>query len=164
MNVGYFFAVITGLAMPSFVFLFGNIINSYGPDEDPLSSINRTCLQLTLIGCGVWVTAYFYFSTLVIMSERVAMKTRIAYLRAILMQEVGWFDTINVTELASKLSRECQAIQIALSEKMGLILLSMSMSISGLFFAFFRGWWFSCILLFAFPALCIGTMFIGVAI
>jgi ABC-type multidrug transport system fused ATPase/permease subunit len=47
---------------------------------------------------------------------------------------------------------------------MGQILLSTAMSISGLFFAFFRGWWMSLILFFAFPVIMIGAMMIGAAI
>jgi ATP-binding cassette subfamily B (MDR/TAP) protein 1 len=32
MGIGYFMAIATGMAMPSFVFLFGNITNSFGGD------------------------------------------------------------------------------------------------------------------------------------
>ena len=39
---------------------------------------------------------------------------------------------------------------------MGSIQFSIAMSTSGLFFAFFRGWWFSLILFFAFPILFFG--------
>jgi len=100
---------------------------------------------------------------LVIMAERVGQKTRVAYLKAILSQDIAWFDSINVTELSSRLSKECQAIQRALGEKMGTIQLSFAMTISGLFFAFFRGWWFSLILLFFFPVLFLTTHLIIVA-
>jgi ABC-type multidrug transport system fused ATPase/permease subunit len=47
---------------------------------------------------------------------------------------------------------------------MGQILLSMAMCVSGLSFAFIRGWWMSLILLFAFPLIFIGTSLISVAI
>lgn len=30
--LGYFTAIVTGMAMPSFVFIFGNVINSFGDD------------------------------------------------------------------------------------------------------------------------------------
>ena len=39
---------------------------------------------MTAIGLFIWVTTYLYFTFLVIMSERVGRKTRVAYLRAIL--------------------------------------------------------------------------------
>jgi hypothetical protein len=36
------------------------------------------------IGLAIWVTTYLYFTFLVIMSERVGKKTRVAYLKAVL--------------------------------------------------------------------------------
>lgn len=47
---------------------------------------------------------------------------------------------------------------------MGQILLAMAMCVSGLSFAFIRGWWMSMILLFAFPLLFLGTTLISAAI
>ena len=60
----------------------------------------------------MFVTSYLYFVFLVIMAERIAKKTRVAYLRSILNQEVGWFESsVSITELSSRLSKECLAIQ-----------------------------------------------------
>ena len=106
-------------------------------------------------------TSYIYFVFLVIMAERIGKKTRVAYLNAILKQEVSWFETeANTTELSARLSKECQAIQTALGEKMGQIMITLSTSFAGFFFAFFRGWLMSCILLVAFPVIFIMTGFL----
>lgn len=107
MFLGYFMSIATGIAMPSFVFIFGDIINSFGGSgSSALDAIKKQCLDMTLIGGGVWVTSYFYYWTLVVMAENVGRKTRVAYLRALLQQEVAWFDTINVTELSARLTKE----------------------------------------------------------
>ena len=82
MAFGYFMSIATGIAMPSFVFIFGDIINSFGGDA--LSSIKSSCLDMVLIGGGVWVSSYFYYACLVIMAERVGRKTKVAYLRSLL--------------------------------------------------------------------------------
>ena len=34
MAIGFTCAIITGLGLPSFVFLFGNIVNSFGADTE----------------------------------------------------------------------------------------------------------------------------------
>ncbi|CDW84334.1 abc transporter [Stylonychia lemnae] len=161
-TVGYIFSILTGIGLPSFVFLFGDIVNSF-TDGNILEGIKPTCLQFAIIGAVIWVTSYFYYALLVIMSERVGQKTRVAYLRAILQQDISWFDKTNVTELSARLTKECQAIQKALGEKMGTIQLAFAMCLSGLFFAFFRGWWFSLILFFAFPVLFAMTYIITLA-
>lgn len=73
--------------------------------------MNPLCLILTIIGGVVWVTSYLYYVFLIIMSERIGKKTRVAYLRSILKQEISWYDTeVNYTELSARLSKECQSI------------------------------------------------------
>ena len=82
MGIGYALAIITGLGLPSFVFLFGNVIDSFGGNA--FDAIKKICVQFTVIGACIWVTSYLNFTFLVIMSERVGKKTRVAYLKAIL--------------------------------------------------------------------------------
>ncbi len=85
MAAGYLTSIITGLGLPSFVFIFGDIVNSFGPtSKDVVGTISTICLAMTLIGVGIWITTYIYFTTLVIMSERIGKKTRVAYLKAVL--------------------------------------------------------------------------------
>ena len=57
------------------------------------------------------LTDYFYYICLAIMAERIGKKMRVGYLRAILSQEITWFDSeVNITELSARLSKESQAI------------------------------------------------------
>ena len=80
---GYFMSIITGLGLPSFVFFFGDIINTFAGDNI-LENIKPSCIQFAAIGSVIWVTSYFYYALLVIMAEHVGQKTRVAYLKAIL--------------------------------------------------------------------------------
>ena len=84
MTAGYFMAIITGLGLPSFVFLFGNIINSFASSTDIVSAIKPICLQFTIIGLAIWVSSYSFYVLLFRMAERVGNKTRVHYLRAML--------------------------------------------------------------------------------
>ena len=84
MGLGYFMAILTGLGLPSFVFLFGDVVDSFGGNFDIVALIRPIAIELTIIGVVIWITSYFYFALLVIMSERVGKMTRVAYLRAIL--------------------------------------------------------------------------------
>ena len=107
---GYSMSIITGLGLPSFVFIWGDIVNSYTDATDIVAAISPTCLQFTIIGSAIWVTSYFYYVLLVIMAERVGNKTRVNYLRAMLTQEISYYDQNNITELSARLSKETQAI------------------------------------------------------
>jgi ABC-type multidrug transport system fused ATPase/permease subunit len=88
MWIGWAAAAVTGLGMPSFVFLIGDVIDSFGtsatdPDE-ALRTISLMSLIFTLVGIVIWITSYVSYAFLLIFSERIARKTRIKYLEAIL--------------------------------------------------------------------------------
>ena len=80
---GYITAIITGIGLPSFVFLFGNIVDTFGGDSI-VDKIRPVSIQFTIIGVAIWVTTYLFFTMLTIVSERIGKKTKVAYLNAIL--------------------------------------------------------------------------------
>ncbi len=84
-TLGYITAIATGAGLPSFVFIFGDIVNTFGPSQkDIVSQMGPISLTMIYIGLAIWATTYLYFTFLVIMSERVGKKTRVAYLKAVL--------------------------------------------------------------------------------
>lgn len=83
---GFISASLCGFGLPSFVFLFGDIADSF-LDLDPtkiLSAITFTSRTLALIGLAVGACSYMFFTFFIIASERIGMKTRVAYLESIL--------------------------------------------------------------------------------
>ena len=68
---GYSMAVLSGLGLPSILFIWGDILNAYTDSPDIVAAISPTCLQIIIIGIVIWVTSYFYYILLVIMAERV---------------------------------------------------------------------------------------------
>ena len=57
------------------------------------------------------------------------------------------------------LAQECLAIQKAIGEKLGLAFMTMAISVSGIFFAVFKGWLYSFALLGYFPLLSFALFF-----
>jgi len=155
--VGSFAAMLTGVGLPASIYLFGDAINSFTdltkPDaiEHMLSTVRRIAIIFTSVGLGMWFTSYIYFTFLLIFAQRVLRKLRLVYLKAILEQEIGWFDSINPQELASKISKETLCIEQAIGDKLGQLLMAIGFCISGIIIAFTRGWLFSLALLALFP-------------
>lgn len=112
MCIGYFFSVVSGLGMPSFAYFIGDVmVNFTDPNLDLVEGIRPVLFRFVGVGFAMFLTAYFYYICLAIMAERIGKKTRVAYLRAILSQEIAWFDSeANITELSARLSKESQAI------------------------------------------------------
>ena len=72
--IGFSSAILCGLGLPSFVFLFGDIADSFQgfmPVNEILDRITRVAMILTFIGLGVWIFSYLFFSFLIIASERI---------------------------------------------------------------------------------------------
>ena len=157
MIIGWIFSMITGAALPSFVLLFGEVIDTFDPSaatpEGTLKSIKTISLAFTIVGVGVWITAWLSQAFLMVFSQQVTRKTRVAYLKAILRQNIAWFDMNNPQEMGARMSREMQAIQKAIGEKMGTIIQTFSISVAGLAMAFTKGWSFSLVLFACFPPL-----------
>ena len=82
-------------------------------------------------------------------------------MKAILRQEPSWFDTHNPAELSARIGKEPLAIQKALGEKIGSIIMALAMSFSEIIIAFTKGWSFTLIILASFPFIMIGTAMIN---
>jgi hypothetical protein len=74
-------ACVTGVGMPSFVLIFGDLINGFGePDPEEMQDMIRfVSLAMLFIGVGLWIFSYLYYSFLLMFSEIVARKTRVLY-------------------------------------------------------------------------------------
>lgn len=75
-----------------------------------LDKIKMLSIIFVIVGCGMYVFSFIYYSFLLISSEKIARRTKVAYIDAILKQESGWFDTNNPSELSAKIEKETLAI------------------------------------------------------
>ena len=158
--------MISGFGLPSFVFLIGDIVDSFDltsyTPKDVLDSIGKVSWIMTVIGLGVWLVTFIWFTLLLITSERIIQKTKAAYFKSILDQECEWFDEGKPAQLSSMLNQECLAIQKAIGERLGLVFMTMAVSVSGIFFSFLKGWLFSFALLCYFPLLSSALFFASI--
>lgn len=69
-----------------------------------LDEINMQVLIFCMIGLGVLISSYFQISFYLLASERQVRKIRLLFYRAILKQEIGWFDANPSGELSSRLT------------------------------------------------------------
>lgn len=94
-----------------------------------------------------------------ITGERQSITCRKRYLKALLSQEIGWFDYVNQAEISSQFSTDTLAFQAAVSDKIPLVLYVISMGVSGLIVSFIKGWLLALVLLGVFP-LVIGSVYL----
>ncbi|KAF8008245.1 hypothetical protein BT93_K2039 [Corymbia citriodora subsp. variegata] len=147
MIVGTMGAVGNGLGMPLMTVLFGQLIDSFGTNQhnkDVVHHVSKISLQFIYLAAFTGVTAF--------LRERQAARIRGLYLRAILRQDIAFFDKeTNKGEVVGRMSGDTILIQEAMGEKVGKFIQLMSTFFGGFIIAFIKGWLLALVMLSSIP-------------
>ncbi|TYZ67009.1 hypothetical protein PybrP1_003840, partial [[Pythium] brassicae (nom. inval.)] len=143
-----------GLAQPLQIVLFGDMINSFNPNEmananvdDMRDDINRVSRNFVFLGIGVLIAGFVQVACWSITGSRQAKRIRSAYVSAIITKEIGWFDVNEPMQLATRVADSTVTIQEGMSRKVGDGLQFFSMAVSGITIGMVKGWELALILL-----------------
>jgi ABC-type multidrug transport system fused ATPase/permease subunit len=113
-----------------------------------VSAITLFC-SFTHMVC--WVTA----------GENQTKRIRELYFKAILRQEVGWFDKNDTGALTTQMTANISMIQDGLSDKVGLMIQFSAAFVAGFVVGFIKGWELALVLCSAFPLLSGAAFFLS---
>ncbi|KAL5145777.1 ABC transporter B family member 19 [Glycine soja] len=124
MGLGGLGSVVHGMAFPVGYLLLGKALNAFGNN---INDIDAMVNALKKVVPYVWYMAIATFPAGVLeiscwmyASERQLFQLRLAYLRAVLNQEIGAFDTeLTSAKVISGISKHMSVIQDAIGEKLG---------------------------------------------
>ena len=159
MVIGSIGAVAIGAAMPAFAYIWGEMTDSFQDEDEMVPAAKETMFLFIYIGIGAFAAGWIMFACWMIAGERQAITCRKVYLKSLLRQEIGWFDTINQNELASKFSADTFAFQGAIGEKVSTVIMTIATLISGFVFAFITGWLMTLVVMVMVPAIAIAGVF-----
>ncbi|KAI6700619.1 hypothetical protein NL676_014943 [Syzygium grande] len=175
MALGFLGAVGDGVSTPFVLFLSSHLMNNIGDapslDEGQFAHvINKNALSLIWVACGLFVAAFLEGYCWTRTGERQASRMRSTYLRAVLRQDVGYFD-LNVTstsEVITSVANDTLVIQDALSVKVPNFVMNISTFIGSYIAAFLLQWrlalvGFPFVVLFIVPGLIYGRTLMGLA-
>jgi ABC-type bacteriocin/lantibiotic exporter with double-glycine peptidase domain len=101
--MAYLSAFLSGLGYPSLAIIMGSITNTFDPNSE--NSIKQTMLDLLknimIVAALLWILGYMQYALFQQIAERIAYDLRGKYLRALLKQEVGFFEKNNVESMPS---------------------------------------------------------------
>eukprot|EP01018_Ginkgo_biloba_P022723 Gb_08706 [translate_table: standard] len=164
-----------GLSTPIMMIVLSGLINTLGNGPSANSngfvdSINKGSVNLLYIAVGVWVAAFLEAFCWTRTGERQASRIRRKYLRAVLRQEIGFFDTkgASTSEVVTSVSNDTLVIQDALSEKVPNFVMNASTFFGSYFAAFYLSWKlavvaFPFVTLLIIPGIIYGRLLIGLA-
>ncbi|PSS18130.1 ABC transporter B family member 19 like [Actinidia chinensis var. chinensis] len=158
-------ALINGGSLPWYSFLFGDFVNKIarGPNNDKnqmMKDVEAICLLMTGLAAIVVVGAYMEITCWRMVGERSAHRIRTEYLRAVLRQDIGFFDTeISTGDIMHGISSDVAQIQEVMGEKMAHFIHHIFTFICGYMVGFLRSWKVSLAVLAVTPL----TMICGIA-
>ncbi|KAK6253146.1 hypothetical protein QUC31_014866 [Theobroma cacao] len=145
MALGTLGSVVHGMAQPVGYLLLGKALNAFG---DNVNNIDGMVKAIKKVVPFVWYMAFATFPAGVLeigcwmyASERQMARLRLAFLRAMLNQDIGAFDTdLTSGKIISGMSYDMSIIQDAIGEKLGHFLSSFATFFSAIFIAAICCW------------------------
>ncbi|KAI5341077.1 hypothetical protein L3X38_020351 [Prunus dulcis] len=175
MILGLFGSLGDGFSTPLVLLITSRLMNNIGGSSTSaqdafLHNINKNAVALLYLACGSFVCCFLEGYCWTRTGERQAARMRVRYLKAVLRQDVGYFDlhVTSTSEVITSVSNDSLVIQDVLSEKLPNFLMNASM-FSGSYVAAFIMLWklaivgFPFVVLLIIPGLMYGRTLMGLA-
>ncbi|EEF44966.1 multidrug resistance protein 1, 2, putative [Ricinus communis] len=174
MILGFIGSVGDGFSTPLNLFVTSKLMNNLGgasPSATDFShNINKNALTLCYVAFGQWLVCFLEGYCWTRTGERQATRMRARYLKAVLRQDVGYFDlhVTSTAEVITSVSNDSLVIQDVLSEKVPNFLMNASMFFGCYLVGFLLLWrlaivGFPFIILLVIPGLMYGRTLMGLA-
>ncbi|MBA0779108.1 hypothetical protein Gotri_003389 [Gossypium trilobum] len=162
-TVGTIAAIANGLTQPFMTLIFGQMINSFsGADQfGVVKAVSKIAVKFVYLGVYACITSFLQVTCWMVTGERQAARIRGLYLKTILRQDIGFFDTETSTgEVIGRMSGDTILIQEAMGEKVGKFIQLVSAFIGGFIIAYVKGWQLALVLSACIPLVVLagGTM------
>ncbi|KAG6553750.1 hypothetical protein Mapa_004665 [Marchantia paleacea] len=163
-------AIGDGLTLPAALFITSGMINAFGTSGPTTITpaefeklINKYVLRFFYLAFVCFAVCFLEATCWMRTGERQASRLRSRYLRAILRQNQGFFDTAgaDTAEVVNSVTTDTLTIQDAISEKVGHFMANISTFIGGYIVGFYLVWKMSLILLAFSPLLIVPGIVYG---
>ncbi|XP_054722663.1 ATP-dependent translocase ABCB1-like [Uloborus diversus] len=154
--------------MPAVMIIFGQVIDELvdysknGTNEttsmqDFLDSTSRLCMYNAICGVAIFICNYIYVSFFSLAAANQAFRIRCLFMKSILRQNIGWFDTNQTGDFASRITDDLTRIQDGMGEKIGLCISLLSSTVLCVGVALYYGWILGLVILSTTPVAAIAV-------
>uniref|UniRef100_A0A1I8HYN6 ABC transmembrane type-1 domain-containing protein n=1 Tax=Macrostomum lignano TaxID=282301 RepID=A0A1I8HYN6_9PLAT len=178
---GSIFAAGHGCGWPLIAIIFGQMTNDF-VKQDTLNTTSNTassaswgdlsgfnfeesmskyCLYYALIGVARVFRSHFQVMFWQIACERQAHRLRQNFFKAVLRQEMSWFDQQSSGELTTRLADDLERIREGLGDKTSVVIQAFSGFIAGFVIGFIKSWKMTLVMMSLTPLLAIGGALMG---
>ncbi|CAM9601172.1 unnamed protein product [Chrysoparadoxa australica] len=152
MATGTVTAIGSGLLMPMWLLSFGGAVDDFN-GTDIRGPINEFALQFAIFGVITLCLSTIMIACWAYTGERQSLRIKTAYVKSILRQDIGWFDTHKAGELPTKVAGSLAKINDGMGRKIADILFNLTAFTGSFVVAFFYNWLLSLVMLASLPVL-----------
>jgi ABC-type multidrug transport system fused ATPase/permease subunit len=160
-TAGVVMALISGGTWPTFAVLLGEVLKTYGLTGNVLED-DSFVLAIAFLAVGVISGISHFFQTAFFSAsgEKLTMRLRALSFRAMLKQEMGWFDDPKHTTgaLTAHLASDASLVQGASGVQIGIGVDMATNMTAGLIIAFVFGWKLALVILGCMPIITVAGM------
>ncbi|XLR28358.1 hypothetical protein S83_056258 [Arachis hypogaea] len=168
MIVGTIGAVGNGMANPLMTVVFGNLIDAFGGTSNSqkvVHDVSKLALKFVYLALGSFAGSFLQVSCWIVSGERQCARIRSLYLKTILRQDAGFFDTeTNTGEVVGRMSSDTMLIREAMGEKVGQFVQLVASFVGSFVIAFIKGWLLTLVLLSSIPPLVLASAVMSIVI
>ncbi|CAI4228223.1 unnamed protein product [Auanema sp. JU1783] len=113
--------------------------------------VGQYCLYYLYLGVAMFVTSYVQIVCYEIFSEKITHNLRQHYLKAILRQQIEWFDNQQSGNLTARLTDDLERVREGLGDKLSLLVQMFAAFLSGFGIGFYYNWSMTLVMLITAP-------------
>jgi len=164
MLVGSIGAMGVGVAQPFMIVLFGELMDVAGginlDADDQQDQFNKIAFQMIMVGVVTFCLAYIGDFGFTVSGLRQGSRWRMLYLKAILRQDIAWYDVTKPEELSGQIADTTQQLEEGISSKLSMGMRNIGQGVGGVIVAFIYSWDMSLVLLSVSPLVMFGAWFL----
>lgn len=145
--IAVFCSIAAGAALPLMTVIFGNLTGVFQgillgtiSNAEYSSKLVHYVLYFVYLAIAEFVFTYIGTVGSIYVGEHVSAKLREEYLRAILRQNIAFFDKLGAGEVTTRISADTNLVQDAISEKISLTVNGMATFVTAFVIGFVKSW------------------------